>query len=169
MAQIIAYQPKYRTALLDLSIRAWEPVFPRTREDVPRFVYEAFYSRGWRERQYEDLAAVLDEEPCNVDVAVHDDRPAGWVCTRLYPEDRMGEIYVLAVDPQCQRQGVGSELMEHSFRRIRDAGMRMVMVETGDDRGHAPARAAYEAVGFERWPVARYFKDLSGDTPVPNQ
>jgi hypothetical protein len=39
--------------------------------------------------------------------------------------------------------------------------MRMVMVETGDDPGHMPARRAYEAVGFERWPVARYFKDLS--------
>jgi hypothetical protein len=33
-------------------------------------------------------------------------------------------------------------------------------VETGDDPGHAPARAAYERTGFERWPVARYFREL---------
>jgi hypothetical protein len=39
--------------------------------------------------------------------------------------------------------------------------MTMVMVETGDDSGHAAARSAYESTGFERWPVARYFKDLS--------
>ena len=37
----------------------------------------------------------------------------------------------------------------------------MVMVETGGDRGHAPARATYEGLGFQRWPVARYFKDLA--------
>ena len=35
------------------------------------------------------------------------------------------------------------------------------MVETGGDRGHAPARATYEGLGFRRWPVARYFKDLA--------
>lgn len=73
----------------------------------------------------------------------------------------MGEVHVLAVDPQFQRQGVGRALMRHSFERSKAAGMRMVMVETGDDPGHAAARQAYEAVGFERWPVARYFKDLT--------
>lgn len=36
------------------------------------------------------------------------------------------------------------------------------MVETGDDPGHAPARSAYEAQGFERRPVARYLEDLTG-------
>ncbi|WP_315312567.1 hypothetical protein [Rothia dentocariosa] len=54
------------------------------------------------------------------------------------------------------------ELMEHAYAQIKDAGMRMVMVETGGDSGHAPARALYESEGFVRWPVARYFKDLSG-------
>ena len=52
--------------------------------------------------------------------------------------------------------------MEHAYALSKDAGMRMVMVETGGDSGHAPARALYESEGFVRWPVARYFKDLSG-------
>ena len=159
--QIVAYQPAHRDALLDLSIRAWEPVFPLLETDVPDFVYESFYPRGWRERQYDDLATTLDDEPQQIDVALVAGSPAGWVCTRLHPEDRMGEVYVLAVDPRCQRQGVGNALLGHSFERIRRAGMNMVMVETGDDRGHAPARSAYESTGFERWPVARYFKDLT--------
>ncbi|WRH25854.1 GNAT family N-acetyltransferase [Arthrobacter sp. JZ12] len=70
------------------------------------------------------------------------------------------EIYVLAVDPVHQRKGIGHALMEHSFRIGREAGMSMVLVETGDDPGHAPARHAYEEAGFEQWPVARYFKSL---------
>jgi ribosomal protein S18 acetylase RimI-like enzyme len=133
------------------------------RPAVSAFAYDSFYPQGWEQRQVDDLSAVLDGEPGNVDVAVQDGVAVGWVCTRLRPEDRMGEIYVLAVDPSHQRRGVGTALMDHAFGRARDAGMAMVMVETGGDPGHAAARASYEAAGFERWPVARYFKDL-GDS-----
>ena len=147
--------------VLALSLRAWEAVFPLVEEAVSPFVYRAFYPRGWRIRQYNDLAAVLRDEPENVDVAFLGSRIAGWVCTRTHPDDHMGEVYVLAVDPECQRQGVGRALLDHSIERSRTAGMVMVMVETGDDPGHAPARRAYEANGFARWPVARYFRDLT--------
>lgn len=159
--RVVRFQVEYRDDLLDLAIRSWEPVFPALEREVSPFVYSAFYPHGWQERQRADLAEVLDTEPTNVDVALYDDRPVGWVCTRLHPEDRMGEVYVLAVDPDYQRRGIGRVLTEHSCDRSRSAGMSMVMVETGDDSGHAPARSAYESIGFERWPVARYFRDLS--------
>jgi GNAT superfamily N-acetyltransferase len=150
-----------RAEVLELSLRAWAPVFEAMRLAVPAFVYDSFYPQGWEQRQLDDLGAVLDSDPGQVDVAVVDGVVAGWLCTRIHPEDRMGEIYVLAVDPSQQRRGVGTALMRHAFERVRDAGMGMVMVETGGDPGHAAARASYEAVGFERWPVARYFKNLS--------
>jgi hypothetical protein len=35
--------------------------------------------------------------------------------------------------------------------------MDIAVVETGGDDGHAPARAAYEALGFTVLPIARYF------------
>lgn len=165
MDRIVAYDPEYRAALLDLSLRAWEPVFPAVEYEVPRFVYRTFYPNGWREKQYDDLGEVLDAEPANVDVALDGTRPVGWVCTRMHPEDSMSEVYVIAVDPGHQQRGVGRALMERSFARARTAGMTMVMVETGDDSGHAPAREAYESIGFERWPVARYFRDLGGRAP----
>lgn len=56
---------------------------------------------------------------------------------------------VLAVDPGFQRRGIGRALMEHSQARALDAGMVMMMVETGDDPGHEPARAVYEACGYQ--------------------
>lgn len=161
MVRIVSYTPEYRKEVLALSLRAWEPVFQLVRDAVPGFVYEAFYPKGWEERQYRDLAAVLDGEPENVAVALIGDQLVGWVCTRLHPEDNMSEVYVLAVDPVHQRQGVGRALMDHSFDAARKAGMSMVLVETGDDPGHEPARHVYEAAGFERWPVARYFKNLA--------
>ncbi len=45
--RIVSYSPAYREALLDISLRAWEPVFPRMHDDVPGFVYDAFYPQGW--------------------------------------------------------------------------------------------------------------------------
>lgn len=160
MIHIVSYTPEYRADVLALSIKAWEPVFPPLLDEAPAFVCESFYPDGWRERQFRDLAEVLDKDSQNIDVALDDDTPVGWVCTKFPPEDDMGEVYVLAVHPDFQGQGIGRALMEVSFSRIRGAGMRMVMVETGDDSGHAPARAVYESAGFQRWPVARYFKDL---------
>ena len=159
--RIVSYSPAYREALLDISLRAWGSVFPRMHNDVPEFVYDAFYPQGWHQRQLSDLEEVLDQEPQNVSVALEGECPVGWVCTRIHPEDQMGEIYVIAVDPEYQRRGVGQRLMEHAYALSKDAGMRMVMVETGGDSGHAPARGLYESEGFVRWPVARYFKDLS--------
>jgi GNAT superfamily N-acetyltransferase len=159
--EIVPFRPEHREDVLALSLRAWAPVFPLVQEAVPSFVYESFYSSGWRDRQRSDLGDVLDAEPETVDVALVHGVPVGWVCTRLHPEDHMSEVYVLAVDPAHQRSGVGRKLMRRSFDRARESGMRMVMVETGDDSGHEAGRRAYEAVGFKRYPVARYFKDLA--------
>lgn len=144
-------------------MRAWRPVFPEVHASVPRFVYDSFWPDGWEKRQRADLAAVLDSEPQNVDVAIESEHPIGWVCTRLHPDDNMGEVYVLVVDPDYQRRGVSGMLLDRAYARVNDAGLRMVMVETGDDPGHAPARLTYEAAGFQRWPVARYFKDLRAE------
>jgi hypothetical protein len=38
--------------------------------------------------------------------------------------------------------------------------MRVAMVETGGDTGHAPARRVYEKADYTLSPVARYFKAL---------
>ena len=87
-------------------------------------------------------------------------RIAGFVALKLHPEDRMGEIYMIAVDPDFQRRGVAARLTSHSLDWFRQAGMSIAMVETGGDPGHAPARRTYEASGFRLLPVARYFKGL---------
>jgi hypothetical protein len=38
--------------------------------------------------------------------------------------------------------------------------MRVAMVETGGDPGHAAARHVYERAGYRLLQVARYFKEL---------
>lgn len=170
------FRPEDTEAVLGLTRRAWDPVMAGLRSAVPAFVYDSFYPDGWWERQRADVAALLAAEPEAVLVArdtgaggsgggsaggsLDTGTVVGFASTRLHPEDSMGELYILAVDPDHQRQRIARLLMDAAHDRIREAGMRMVLVETGDDPGHAGSRATYEAAGYQRWPVARYFLDL---------
>jgi GNAT superfamily N-acetyltransferase len=55
---------------------------------------------------------------------------------------------------------VGRALTEFVTGWLRDQGMRVAMVGTGGDPGHAPARHVYEQAGYRLLPVARYFRNL---------
>jgi ribosomal protein S18 acetylase RimI-like enzyme len=75
-------------------------------------------------------------------------------------EPYSGEIEMIAVDPQHQRRGVGKQLIDHALDQMRRAGLRLAVVATGGDPGHAPARAAYENAGFTALPLVRYYQAL---------
>lgn len=154
------YHTEYREQVLDLVIKAWEPIFAKTRNEVPGFVYDNFWPNGWKVRQLAEVSALLDTEPEKVWLAFQDHRLTGFIGIAIHPEDRMGEVSIIAVSPDYQRQGIGKALMDFAEQHIRAAGMKMSMVETVGDSGHEPARRAYEALGYESWPVARYFKKL---------
>ena len=156
--EIRRYEADQEDAVIALSMRAWGPVFPKMRAAVPAYVYDAFYPEGWEARQTDDVTNLLRDEAVKTWVAVEGGDVVGYVGVRIHPEDSMGEIYIIAVDPAQQRRGISQALMETGFAHMREAGMKMAMVETGGDPGHAPSRATYEAAGFERGRMARYFK-----------
>lgn len=158
--RIRSFDPTDAEQVLDLSLRAWTPVFNDLKPAVPDFVYTAFYPDGWQARQAADIARLMKDDSTDIHVADGDGALVGYVGIRLHPEDKMGEIHILAVDPNHQRHGVATALLDFAMNHIRKAGMDIVMVETGDDPGHAASRATYERAGFTRWPVARYFQKL---------
>ena len=160
MITIVRYAPQHLDAILKITRAAWSPVFPLMREDIPRYVFGAFYPGGWLKRQLADVEAACRDDATEIWVAVTDGTPSGFLGLRAHEADSMGEIFIIAVDPAYQRRGVGAALMDFAFEWMRKRGLAMAMVETGGDRGHAPARAAYERAGFERYPVARYFRKL---------
>ena len=87
-------------------------------------------------------------------------RAIGFVAAKLHRERELGEIYMIAVDPGAQGQGIGTALTRVATDWLRKAGMRVAMIETGGDRGHAPARRIYEKAGYTPLPAVRFFQSL---------
>ena len=148
-------------AIVRLSLRAWDPVFASLEQVMLPEVYQAFYpGSDWRASQRKAVEAVCTDPDQSVWIAEQSSTAVGFVAVRLHLEDRMGEIYMVAVDPDQQGEGIGTALTDFALRWMREKGMAIAMVETGGDEGHAPARRTYERAGFSLLPVARYFKAL---------
>lgn len=158
--EIQAFDTKHLDDVIGLSLRAWEPVFDSLQSILNPDVYQEFYPDGWRVSQQQAVAEVCADENIPVWVAIEDEVAVGFVAIRLQAASKMGEIYMIAVDPQCQRRGIASALTDFALERMKEAGMTIAMVETGGDAGHGPARRTYEKTGFNLFPVARYFKKL---------
>ena len=157
--EIEPYDASRLDAVVRLSLRAWEPVFASLESVMDPEVYREQHP-DWRVTQRAAVEAACADENMHVWVASVEATTVGFVALKLHAADRMGEIYMIAVDPDFQRRGIAAELTRHSLEWFREAGMSVAMVETGGDPGHAPARRAYESAGFRHLPIARYFKKL---------
>jgi ribosomal protein S18 acetylase RimI-like enzyme len=60
------------------------------------------------------------------------------------------DLYWLAVDPACQKRGLGRRLLKEAEERIRQAGGGRVYVETSGRSQYASTRRFYERCGYER-------------------
>nr|WP_246277073.1 GNAT family N-acetyltransferase [Microcoleus asticus] len=123
-------------------------------------VYREFYPDDWRVSQQKAVEDVCAAEDTNVWVAIDAGSTVGFIAVKLHLDSRMGEIYMVAVDPDFQGRGIGTDLTEFALLWMKNAGMSVAMVETGGAPGHERARRTYEKVGFGLLPIARYFKKL---------
>jgi len=156
--QIRRYEAEDIDAIVRLSLRAWAPVFVSIEQALDADVYLAMHP-DWRVDQEAAVCEVCGDKEMQVWVADVDGTVAGFVAARHRPDD-IGEIYMLAVDPDFQQRGFATTLNETALSWMKEAGISVAMVETGGDPGHAPARSTYERSGFRLMPVARYFKKL---------
>ena len=146
--------------VVSLSLRAWEPVFESIEQAMDSEVYRRLHPDGWRTSQRQSVEEACASQKIRVWVAEVVGSTAGFVAVELHPESSMGEIYMLAVDPDYQGDGIGTALTEFALAWIKAAGMTVAMVETGGDPGHAAARRTYEKADYVQLPIARYFKNL---------
>jgi ribosomal protein S18 acetylase RimI-like enzyme len=143
-----------------LSLRAWAPVFVSIERAMHPELYRRSYPDGWEKSQAEAVRDVCTSGECEVYTANDGEATLGFVAIKLDENSKLGEMYMIAVDPEHQGRGIASALTEFAVSRMKEAGMEVAMVETGADAGHEPARRTYEKAGFHPWPAVKFFKYL---------
>jgi GNAT superfamily N-acetyltransferase len=157
---IRSFEDRDAEAVVDLPLRAWAPVFASVEWVLGSAIFRRLHP-DWREDQRRVVEEVCAGEHGRVWVAAVDGAAVGFVAVDVFDSKRsMGEISMLAVDPDHQGDGIGTTLTGFALDRLKDAGMTVAMVETGGDPGHAAARRTYEKAGYVLLPIARYFKNL---------
>jgi GNAT superfamily N-acetyltransferase len=153
------YGPLDEEPVVELSLRAWAPVFNSLEQVLGCEIFVRLQG-DWRQYQEKAVRDTLADDATRVWVAEAARGVVAFVAAKLHLERHIGEIWMLAVDPDAQGRGIGTALTEVATGWLRDAGMTMAMVETGGDPGHAPARRVYEKANYTLLPGARYFKAL---------
>jgi GNAT superfamily N-acetyltransferase len=148
--------------VIRLSLRAWAPVFASERKVMGDEIFERLYGDDWRRQQARDVEKVLAAEEMNVWVAEVNGEVVGFVAATLRDDIDIdiGEVSMLAVDPESQNHGLGTELTDVATDWIRKSGFSLALVSTGGDAGHAPARRTYEKAGYTPMPSVNFFKAL---------
>jgi len=146
--------------LQDLAVLAWEPVFASFLQVLGAAIYPILYP-DWRQRQRDTVAKVCaNGSGMTVLVAETDGVVAGFIAYSVDPEEQSGEVELLAVHPHYQNRGIGTALNVRVLDEMKARGVRLAVVGTGGDHGHAPARRSYEKAGYTGLPLVRYYKAL---------
>jgi mycothiol synthase len=143
----------------DLEVRRFEP------EDAEEFLAVNNRAFSWHPEQggmtLDDLASRQAEswyDPAGFLVHDVDGRMAGFCWTKVHEdtEPPMGEIYVIAVDPDFHGQGLGAPLTLAGLAHLSEAGLTigMLYVESDNDA----ANTVYERIGFTRHHANRVYR-----------
>lgn len=159
MILIRDYTPADLPAIIDMMVPAFEPIFESFENVLGPALYSAMFPQGV------EVQKSVAQDACTAEgnktlVAEVDGTVAGFLVYKFHDDGETGEIYLLAVDPKFQKQGLADQLNQVALERMRAAGMKVAYVGTGGDDGHAPARRAYEKAGFTAFPQVQYYQRL---------
>ena len=146
--------------LVQLSLLAWEPVFVAWQRILGPRLYPIAVSPDWRKSQADVVEKACANEKLTTWVAEVGGKAVGFVAYKVNDDSKIGEVYLLAVHPEYQNRGIGTALNLLALEKLKESGMKLAMVGTGGDEGHAPARRSYEKAGYTGLPTVRYYKEL---------
>ncbi len=144
----------------EIAKQAWAPIYAHFREAMGEDLFAREYPGEPLERKADSVEKHFREHPELGFVTEIDGAVVGF-CTLMLRDTGVGVVGNNAVAPEAQGKGIGSAQYEECLRRMREAGMAFATVHTGLDPSHAPARRAYEKVGFEAIrPHVEYYMKL---------
>jgi ribosomal protein S18 acetylase RimI-like enzyme len=146
---------------VEIALAAWTPIFAFYRQAMGEELFAAAFPDWQADKAGQVRAACAPQSGAMVYVAEKGGIVAGFVTFYADQTSSIGEIGNNAVHPDFQGQGIGPQMYERVFDRLRALEMRVVRVSTGGDPAHAPARRAYEKAGFAvGLPGVEYYRFL---------
>jgi GNAT superfamily N-acetyltransferase len=149
--------------IVQLSLLAWAPVFRSFEQVLGSRIYSLIWP-DWRISQRDVVEKICKEEKTLVWIAELDGRVTGFIAYTLDSkengQENTGEVELLAVHPDYQNRGIGTALNNLALAKMKEGGVKLAVVATGGDPGHAPARRSYEKAGYTAFPGVRYYQDL---------
>ena len=150
--------------VVQLSLLAWAPIYRSFEQVLGAKIYALLFP-DWKQTQRAIVEKVCSEhEPTLVWVAEAQGVMTGFIASTLNSQENgqqnTGEVELLAVHPEYQNHGIGTELNRFALEKMKESGMKLALVATGGDPGHAPARRTYEKAGYTALPGVRYYQDL---------
>jgi len=133
--------------IVDIAELAWRPIYEHFCELQERALGTVARPANI-ERKRKEVRAFAERHPEWVLVTELDGEVVGFLTFTLDQESKIGEIGNNAIHPAYHNRGLGSAQYRKALEVFRQAGMRFAAVTTGLDNAHAPARRAYERVGF---------------------
>jgi ribosomal protein S18 acetylase RimI-like enzyme len=144
--------------VVELTVLAFEPVFISFEKILGPKIYPILYP-DWHKLQTEGVEKLGTNAKISFWVAEVEGKVVGFIAYELY-EDKTSEVQLLAVHPDFQNHGIGTELNTFALQKMKESGMKLSVVGTGGDESHAPARKSYEKAGYTGLPLVRYYKGL---------
>lgn len=162
--RIVPTEEQYVEACADIAVRAWKPIYESFKNSVGEKIYNELWAE-WPKKKVEYTREM--HATGNAFVALQGDRVVGYVSYLL--KGNVGQIVGNAVDPDMHGHGISKLLYTAALNKFREEGCKYARVNTGLDDSHAPARRAYNKVGFEKnLPSIMYYQELDLDAePYP--
>jgi len=145
--------------LITLTLLAFEPVFSSFEKILGPSIFPVIYP-DWRKRQKEGVEKISEDKKISLWVAEVDEKVVGYIAYEFY-DDATAEVQLLAVHPEYQNNGIGTQLNTYALQKMKESRIKMAIVSTGGDESHAPARKSYEKAGYTALPLVKYYQNLS--------
>jgi GNAT superfamily N-acetyltransferase len=118
--EIRPYEESDLEAIVEFSLRAWQPVFESLRHVRGNAIFVRLHEPEWTAVQAEAVRSSCTSDERDVFVAVADGLPVGFAAVALNAfHERMGVVDIIAVDPGYQRRGIARQLMERASEHMR--------------------------------------------------
>lgn len=125
---------------------------------VKELLDSCFGDSAW---SVENIASQLDKADSYCAVAVDEEKVVGYIAFEAIADE--GSIVELAVSPKYRRKGMGRKLVELMLTSC--SGVKTICLEVR--ASNTPAKALYEAFGFEPVSVRRdYYDDPREDAVI---